>query len=119
MLMGWGLSGVLRFLPSPTLVVVDHIASTLKLLPAEARILDVGAGGRRITPNVVAFDAMDMEGVDIVGDIHKLPIDDNVFDCVFCTGTLEHVRNPWQAVGEILRVVKPGGIVHIDAPFMQ
>ena len=117
--MGWGLPGILRLLPSPTLVVVDHVAETLKNLAAEARILDVGAGGRRISPNIVTFDAVQVPGVDIVGDIHQMPIESNSFDCVFCTGTLEHVRDPWQAVSEILRVLKPGGIVHIDVPFIQ
>lgn len=117
--MGWGLPGILRFLPSPTVVPRPQIQRTLAMLPAHARILDVGAGGRRITPTVVAFDAVPAPGVDIVGDIHNMPISSDSFDCVFCTGTLEHVTDPWQSVHEIHRVLKPGGIVHIDVPFMQ
>lgn len=117
--MGWGLPGILRYLPSPTVVPRDHIAETLRILPQDARILDVGSGGRRITSSVVAMDAVSVPGVDLVADIHHMPLDDNSFDCVFCTGTLEHVRDPWQAVREIHRVVKPGGIVHIDVPFIQ
>jgi SAM-dependent methyltransferase len=117
--MGWGLPGILRLLPSPTVVPIDHIQRTLNELGPTARILDVGAGGRRITTDVVTVDAFAVPGVDIVGDIHQLPIKDNEFDGVFCTGTLEHVKDPWQAVREIRRVLKPGGIVHIDVPFMQ
>jgi len=67
----------------------------------------------------VTFDAMPGPEVDIVGDIHAMPIDDASFDCVFCTGTLEHVSDPWQAVREIYRVLKPSGMVHIDVPFIQ
>jgi ubiquinone/menaquinone biosynthesis C-methylase UbiE len=89
------------------------------MLPPDARILDVGAGGRRITPRIVTFDAVPAEGVDIVGDIHAMPIESDSFDCVFCTGTLEHVRDPWQGVREIHRVLRPGGLVHIDVPFIQ
>lgn len=117
--MGWGLPGILRLLPSPTLVTADQIRKTLDMLPGEARILDVGAGGRRIVPQVTTFDAVAGAGVDIVGDIHSMPIENDQYDCVFCTGTLEHVADPWQAVREIHRVTKPGGIIHIDVPFIQ
>src|SRR5262245_55790116 len=117
--MGWGLPGILKFLPSPTVVPRPQIPATLAMLPQGARILDVGAGGRRITPETVTFDAMAGREVDIVGDIHAMPIEDKKFDCVICTGTLEHVRNPCQAMCEIFRVLKPGGLVHIDVPFIQ
>jgi len=117
--MGWDRVGILRFLPSPTLVIRDHIAETLALLPKSASICDVGAGGRRILPDVTTVDGFAAPGVDVVSDIHRLALSDRVFDCVFCTGTLEHVRDPRQAVAEIHRIVRPGGIVHIDVPFIQ
>jgi SAM-dependent methyltransferase len=117
--MGWGLPGILRYLPSPAVVPIDHLGATLRGLPDDARILDVGAGGRRVAPQVKTFDAIAGPNVDIVGDIHSMPIDDASFDCVVCTGTLEHVANPWRAVEEIHRVLRPGGTVHIDVPFIQ
>ncbi len=117
--MGWGLPGILRFLPSPTFVPINHLSKTLATLPIGASILDVGAGGRRIVESVVAFDAVPSKGVDVVGDIHHMPFEDNYFDCVICTGTLEHVTDPWQAIREIHRVTKLNGMVHIDVPFMQ
>jgi SAM-dependent methyltransferase len=117
--MGWGLPGILRLLPSPTLVVVDHVRHTLDSLEPGSAILDVGAGGRRIAPNATTFDACPGPNVDVVGDIHAMQFADNSYDCVFCTGTLEHVANPWRAVEEIHRVVRPGGIVYVDVPFIQ
>jgi SAM-dependent methyltransferase len=89
------------------------------MLAPDAAILDVGAGGRRIAPQVKTLDFIAGPNVDYVGDIHHIPLPDNSFDCVFCTGTLEHVRDPWTAVAEIHRITKPGGLVHIDVPFMQ
>src|SRR4051812_26985446 len=117
--MGWGLPGILGYLPGPTVVPKQQIPRTLELLSPGAKICDVGAGGRRITPDVVTVDFVEALGVDVVGDIHALPIADASFDCVFCTGTLEHVRDPATAVHEIRRILKPDGIVHIDVPFMQ
>lgn len=117
--MGWGKIGILKFLPSPTLVTRDHIAETLALLSGGASVCDVGAGGRRIIPDVKTVDGMAAPGVDVVSDIHQLALSDRSFDCVFCTGTLEHVRDPRQAVAEIYRILRPGGIVHIDVPFIQ
>ncbi len=117
--MGWGLPGFLRLLPSPTLVITDHVRETLAQLPPSAKILDVGAGGRRITPDVVTFDALAGPEIDVVGDIHAMPIPDESYDCVFCTGTLEHVEDPWRAIQEIHRVTRIGGIVHVDVPFIQ
>jgi SAM-dependent methyltransferase len=81
--------------------------------------LDVGAGGRRITPDVVTVDAVAAPGVDVVGDIHGLPFADGSFDAVFCTGTLEHITDPFRAIQELRRVLRPGGILYVDVPFMQ
>ena len=117
--MGWGLPGILRYLPTPALVPVDHLQATLTGLQADACILDVGAGGRRVAPHVKTFDFVAGPNVDIVGDIHDMPIGDASYDCIICTGTLEHVADPWQAVREIHRVLRPGGVVHVDVPFIQ
>jgi SAM-dependent methyltransferase len=89
------------------------------MLPPGAKVCDVGSGGRRITPGVETIDFILAPGVDIVGDIHNLPIPDGKYDAVFCTGTLEHVRDPTTAVRELHRILKPGGLVHIDVPFIQ
>jgi SAM-dependent methyltransferase len=117
--MGWEKPGILRYLPDPTVVPRQQIRRTLELLHPGALICDVGAGGRRVAPGVVAVDAVPNSGVDIISDIHCLPIREGSFDCVFCTGTLEHVCDPRKAVQELLRILKPGGIVHIDVPFIQ
>lgn len=106
-------------MPGPTVAPRNELGSTLEMLSPTAQILDVGGGGRRIRPGVIEVDYVPVPGVDVVGDIHRLPLADNSFDCVICTGTLEHVANPWQAVSELCRVLKPGGLVHIDVPFMQ
>src|SRR5262245_63936790 len=117
--MGWTLPGVLRWLPVPTITPRQQVVRTLETLASGARIIDIGAGGRRINPQVMTFDMFPGPDVDFVGDIHCMPIENESFDCVICTGTLEHVRDPWQAVREIFGILKPGGFVHFDVPLLQ
>ncbi|OJJ50675.1 hypothetical protein ASPZODRAFT_148131 [Penicilliopsis zonata CBS 506.65] len=46
-----------------------------------------------------------------VGDIHSLEFPDNTFDVVHVHQVLQHIADPVQALREMRRVVKPGGIV--------
>ncbi|KAF7724044.1 hypothetical protein EC973_001420 [Apophysomyces ossiformis] len=48
-----------------------------------------------------------------VGDIHALDFPDNTFDIVHCHQVLQHIANPIQALREMKRVAKPGGIVAV------
>ena len=41
----------------------------------------------------------------------SLPIDDNQFDTVVCTWTMRSIPNPYRAVEEMRRALKPGGDV--------
>jgi SAM-dependent methyltransferase len=40
-------------------------------------------------------------------------------DGIGCFAVLEHTRRPWQVVEEMNRMLKPGGRVFIDWPFLQ
>lgn len=111
--------GRLRQLLEPYIVTNARITQTLKDLPRGAIICDVGAGGRRISSDVIAIDAFWSKGTDLVSDACRLAVSDASVDCVVCTGTLEHLPDPWAAAREIARVTKPGGVVYVDAPFIQ
>jgi 2-polyprenyl-3-methyl-5-hydroxy-6-metoxy-1,4-benzoquinol methylase len=45
------------------------------------------------------------------GDVKKLPFADGTFDITFCHQMLTHISAPEDALREMLRVTKPGGIV--------
>lgn len=49
-------------------------------------------------------------------DIRKLPFDDNYFDIVFALDILEHVQDIQDAIQEIKRVLKPGGVLILSGP---
>jgi SAM-dependent methyltransferase len=51
------------------------------------------------------------------GDAQKLSnVDDNSFDFLFSSHCLEHVRDPVEALGNWIRVIKPGGHLVISVP---
>lgn len=56
---------------------------------------------------------------DVLGDAHRLPFADNRFEVVLSKDTLEHFREPWTAVREVLRVLEPGGRFFIVVPFLH
>ncbi len=56
--------------------------------------------------------------VDVYGDVHAMPKDwDNKWDCVICNQAIECFKNPFKAISEMHRVLKPGGVLLIDAPY--
>jgi SAM-dependent methyltransferase len=72
-------------------------------------ILDTGA-------ELTTCDAKENDGVDLVVDLHSLPLPDAKFDLLLCIQVLEHVRHPDKACAEFFRVLKPGGIAIITVP---
>lgn len=85
------------------------------------RTLDIGAGGssyQRFFPNRVTIDIDPTRKPDIVGDAENLPFKDGEFECILCTEVLEHIQNTARAVGEMRRVLKPGGTLILTTRFV-
>ncbi|KAI1407901.1 S-adenosyl-L-methionine-dependent methyltransferase [Hypoxylon sp. FL1857] len=49
----------------------------------------------------------------LVADIRELPFSDETFDITHCHQVLTHIGEPWNALRELLRVTKAGGIVAV------
>ncbi len=47
----------------------------------------------------------------VQGDLHHLPFPDNAFDLVTCQTVLIHIQDTKKALTEMLRVLKPGGLL--------
>jgi ubiquinone/menaquinone biosynthesis C-methylase UbiE len=113
--------------------VGNSAAYLLPLLRPEQRLLDVGCGPATITAefadlvaHVTGVEASDdavsiareqLRGVanaDVVlGDVHALELPDDSFDVVHAHQVLQHVADPVQALREMARVCKPGGLVAV------
>ena len=83
-------------------------------------VLDCGAGLRNTYyPNVVNYEIVDYDTTDVLGAAERLPFADESFDAVLSLNVLEHVKDPFGAAREIMRVMKPGAELMAVAPFLQ
>ncbi|MGZ4249851.1 MAG: class I SAM-dependent methyltransferase [Solirubrobacteraceae bacterium] len=84
---------------------------------APPRRLSLGCG-RDIRPGWVNLDIAALPGVDVVHDLDKFPwpLEDGAFDEIECIDILEHVRDLPRAMGEIHRLLAPGGRILITGP---
>jgi SAM-dependent methyltransferase len=56
---------------------------------------------------------------DIVADLNEaLPIDDQVADSIISLSLMEHLREPQIFLNEAHRILKPGGVMILQVPFM-
>ncbi|OJF10232.1 class I SAM-dependent methyltransferase [Couchioplanes caeruleus] len=115
----------------------NSAAYLLPHLTCGDRVLDVGCGpgtltadlATHITPGrITALEpterALDLARAEIarrglgtvdfaVGDVHALAFPDATFDVVHAHQVLQHVGDPVQALREMRRVTRPGGIVAV------
>jgi len=87
--------------------------------PSHAKVLNVGSKSASFGENILNLDIFPYSGVHVIGDAHRLPIKDGTVDGVIVSSVLEHVAEPVLVVNEIERVLKVGGEVYADIPFMQ
>lgn len=117
--MPWNEESYLRFFPALTWQSDPQVESVARMAPPGARVVDLGAGGRRITPGTICVDFVPWGGTDLVADVQCLPLREGSVDVVFATGLLEHVEDDRAVISEMARVLRPGGIAHVELPFLQ
>lgn len=66
---------------------------------------------------IKTLDIDPQANADYTTNICQAAIPSGLFDYVLCTEVLEHVLNPFAAVSEIHRILKPGGYFFLSTPF--
>lgn len=107
--------------------VVDHLASAARRFDAPgATILDIapqdheGARPHFTLGTVRTLDIDPSSGADYIADLcqdNRAVIPSGSFDVVVCTEVLEHTLNPFDAVAELHRILRPGGVAIVTTPY--
>lgn len=116
----------------------EFLKKNISSLPNGLRILDAGAGELRnkslcyhliyVSQDICQYDGVgnnqglhtntwDTKKIDIVCDITNIPQPDKSFDVILCSEVFEHLPDPLSALKEFSRLLKPGGILIVTAPF--
>jgi SAM-dependent methyltransferase len=125
--------GTLNFIPRDVMASFDipddvpvsahpYNASFVELIHGnrDKLFLDVGAGLRHTYyANVINTDIYPSVSTDVMCVGEDLPFADEQFDFIFCFAVLEHTMRPWDVAREMCRVLKPGGRIYVDWPFLQ
>ncbi|MEW6689055.1 MAG: class I SAM-dependent methyltransferase [Pseudomonadota bacterium] len=73
-----------------------------------------------LSSSYTTSEVVDGSGCDLTLDIRSMPqIDDGAFDCIFCSGVLEHVDDLQAGFDEMTRILAPGGTLLLGLPFRQ
>lgn len=93
----------------------------------KGKVLNAGAGWRDISRLVegelinqdIIWPGDERTNIQIYSPLHQIPVESNYFDAILCIAVPEHVENPEEVVPELCRVLKPGGHLILEVPFLQ
>lgn len=128
-----GLAGLLKKTPlHPQWFAFLREDTNLRITcnPLSGLVLDIGCAGGKprkylgADVHYVGLDYLDtattwyLTRPDVFGDAQKLPFADDSIDHVLLLDVLEHIPDPGKCLAEIFRVMRPGGTLTIQVPFL-
>lgn len=103
----------------PVMMLVNGPRMVLKYIKKDAITVDIGSGPERLGREFINVDIYPFPEVDIVADAGQLPFRNDSVDAVVSESVFEHVADAHKVAGEMMRVVKPGGVIYVSAPFIH
>jgi len=101
-----------------SIFVKTAINNLLKQYDNNSFILNIGSGNRRIAPHVKNLDISEGKNIDYVCDAENIPIEDNFVDLIITQEAFEHISKPKNALKECYRILKYGGKIYFQVPFI-
>lgn len=116
----------------------EWLKAELALIPGGKTILDAGCGTQEykkycshLNYKGQDFGLYDGKGnlegmqqadwrygkLDYIGNIWEIDERDETFDAILCSEVLEHIPYPNETIKEFTRLLKPGGVLLLTAPF--
>lgn len=91
------------------------------LLETPANVIGLDLSFEDLNTAKSRLNDFDLSGCDTfcvfgVGNIKNIPIENSSLDAVVCSEVLEHVDSPKESIQELVRVLKPGGIMALSVP---
>lgn len=113
------------YVPEVRRNVNTFLRHCLNDLPIQEPILDIGPQEQSYSTKLFKknFDyrTLDIDqnaDADYIADICLMPeIESETFNTIICTEVLEHTKNPFLAIAELNRILKPSGYLLLSTPF--
>lgn len=97
----------------------NKIRDYVQTFPKNSVWLNIGSGSTIYGEEFINMDIAAFANVNLIGDAHNLPLKSNSADGIVIQGVCEHIRRPEIVIKEIHRVLKKGGVVIAEIPFIQ
>ena len=94
----------------------DDARAMARVVGRAGRVVGLDASSALLERARARTSAEDEDVDYVLGDAHSLPFQAGTFDAARTERTLQHLGNPAQAVRELARVTRPGGVVMATEP---
>ncbi len=95
----------------------------------KGEMIDIGCGTKpyeaMFAPYISSHVGLDHEitqhdksNIDLYGTAYEIPAEGNKVESAVCNAVLEHLEEPYDAIAECYRVLKPGGMGIYSVPFI-
>lgn len=94
------------------------VRRVLDVLDDDSWGLNIGSSETLLHPRLLNLDICPNPKLHVLGTAERLPFADGSLACAISQEVFEHLPDPFQAAREVARVLRPGGLFYLQAPFI-